>query len=332
MDSQNSNYDSDQRSNDMKKYLLIGFLAFALVGSLGYNWYLINKNTEEISSLKNSTESKLNSIETQKLNLAQELESLKVEYDSIQTLVVEKNDNLNEKENYIQQKQEEIERLINESGGNQEDIDRLNSLIADLKKETESYKTEIAKLKNENKTLRDENTDVTSKNERLSTNLDSVQTSSQEKDIRISEKDEKINIGSTLNASNFTIKGIKLKSSGKEVETSKAKRVDKIRVSFDLDENRISESGSKELFISVKTPDGEISTFKNGSNGILTLKTGEKVGYSDKIVVPYKQGTKVPVTFDWEGTNFEQGEYHFTVYQNNFKIGEGKTSLKSSWF
>ena len=55
MDSQNSNYDSDQRSNDMKKYLLIGFLAFALVGSLGYNWYLINKNTEEISSLKLSS-------------------------------------------------------------------------------------------------------------------------------------------------------------------------------------------------------------------------------------------------------------------------------------
>ncbi len=56
----------------------------------------------------------------------------------------------------------------------------------------------------------------------------------------IKHKEWLIDIGSTLHASNFTIVGVKEKSSGKEKETSTAKRVDKLRISFDLDEILLS--------------------------------------------------------------------------------------------
>ena len=75
------------------------------------------------------------------------------------------------------------------------------------------------------------------------------------------EKDDlnaTIQKGSILSCFNVVAKGVKFKSGGKkESETSKASRVQKIKVSFSLGENKIAKAGEKNVFIRIVTPDGK---------------------------------------------------------------------------
>ncbi len=65
-----------------------------------------------------------------------------------------------------------------------------------------------------------------------------------------------VDVGSTFSASNIQITPVNEKKNGKEKTTSTAKRVDKLVVSFDV-ENRIAKSGPADMYIMVTAPDGK---------------------------------------------------------------------------
>ena len=163
---------------------------------------------------------------------------------------------------------------------------------------------------------------LTTENKTLSTNL--AVTESAKK-----EAEDKVDVGSTLNASSFSIKAINEKSSGKERETASSKKADKLRIAFNLDANRISASGTKQLFIVAKDPSG--NTIKEqalGSSSITTRQDGQ-VAYTTRLDVDYKQGETKYVSFDLrQGDKYAKGSYLILVYQNGFKIGEGQAVLK----
>src|SRR5947199_103947 len=74
---------------------------------------------------------------------------------------------------------------------------------------------------------------------------------------------------------------------GKEKTTTTAKRVDVFRVSFELDQNRISPTGSKDLYVCVYGPDGKPITMpSNGSGTFQSRDEGEKV-FTQKVNVEY---------------------------------------------
>ncbi|EEF23750.1 conserved hypothetical protein, partial [Ricinus communis] len=144
-----------------------------------------------------------------------------------------------------------------------------------------------------------------------------------------SEKDKLADLGSTLHASNINITAIDVKGSGKEKVTTTAKRADLLRISFDLDENRVAPSGTKELYVCITGPDGKpISIPAYGSGTFTTRDEGEKV-FTNKITTNYEQGKRSPVSFDWKQDNhYQTGDYKIEIYQNGFKIGEGTKTLK----
>ena len=111
----------------------------------------------------------------------------------------------------------------------------------------------------------------------------------------------------------------------KEKETTTAKRADFFRLSFVLDENRVSTSGKKMIFITIKNPDGTTSQ----SVGTMNLREGGTVDYTNKLEVNYEQGKTTPVSFDWKpGTEFVPGDYKIEIYNNGYKIGESIKTLK----
>jgi len=75
------------------------------------------------------------------------------------------------------------------------------------------------------------------------------------------EKDElkaTIEKGSILTCFNIKAIAVKLKSGGKkESVVDKAKRADKIKVSFTLSENKIAKPGEKTVYVRIITPDGK---------------------------------------------------------------------------
>ncbi|HEY5407552.1 MAG TPA: hypothetical protein VIJ92_10695, partial [Ginsengibacter sp.] len=145
----------------------------------------------------------------------------------------------------------------------------------------------------------------------------------------IKQKENVIDIGSTLHASNFNIIGLKEKSSGKEKETTTAKRVDKLRISFDIDENRITQNGPKDIYVCITSPDGNPVTVDALGSGKFKIRDGSEIPYTKKVQINYVQGQKQPVTVEWtQNSDFQTGNYKIEIYNNGFKIGEGVRSFK----
>ena len=143
-----------------------------------------------------------------------------------------------------------------------------------------------------------------------------------------SEKEElakTVDVASTFTASNIQITPVREKRNGKEKVTTTAKRVDKLLVSFDI-ENRVAKSGPADIYIIVTSPDGQVITDSTG--GTLTTRTDGDKKYTFKTTIDYQQGTRKNIQLPLRESHFQTGDYKIEVYQNGFKIAEGVRSLK----
>src|SRR5690606_25909164 len=146
---------------------------------------------------------------------------------------------------------------------NKKDISE--SELKQAKRMIAALNADIARFKQEINVLQQKNDSLLTVNENLNTEKNSIS------EELVSEKEKaqetENSIRSTFSVSNYKNTGIRVKSSGKEVETDKAKRIDKLRVSFDLDPNEWAETGEKEVFIAIYKPDGTLGKFKDSSPG-----------------------------------------------------------------
>ena len=111
------------------------------------------------------------------------------------------------------------------------------------------------------------------------------------------------------------------------METTTAKKVDKLVVSFNV-ENRIAKSGPTDMYVIVTGPDGKVINDPNLGSSTLTTRTDGDKPYTFKTTVEYEQGTRKTVSVPLRQNNFQTGDYRIEVYQNGFKIPEGVRTLK----
>jgi regulator of replication initiation timing len=194
-------------------------------------------------------------------------------------------------------------------------------LIAELNDKISNLEAEVARLTTENQTLTTEKTTLTQEKETLTTDLQNTTTAKV-------ELEKKVDIASTLNASNIAITPINERSGGKEKVTTTAKRVDKLVIAFDVD-NRIAQTGATEVFVSITGPDGKPVTVEAlGSGTFTTRDEGEKF-FTTKVPVEFEMGKRKHVEFAWkQNSAFKTGSYKIEVYHNGFKIGEATRDLK----
>ena len=302
---------------DWRFFLTIG-LVIALLGTWGY--IIWDKSRQKESDQQKDT--MYSSVSTEKDNLKIQLDEATMRYDELKTDNVKKDSAITAKDREIAEKKKKIQAILSKSNATSEELAQAKSLIASLNTDIASYKTQIETLKGENLVLTKEKEQVTQERNIVQTKYDSA------KNV-IKSKEDVIDVGSTLHASGFNIAGIDEKKGGGEKETTKAKKVDKLRISFNLDENRIAQSGQKDLFVCITGPDGNaIAVEALGSGTFTTREDGQKI-FTQKVQISYTQGQKQTVSFDWkQGTNFTVGNYKIEVYHNGFKIGEGIAVLK----
>ncbi len=171
--------------------------------------------------------------------------------------------------------QKDFETLQTNDKGLQAEIDAKKLEIAQLLEDAEKHKGDayvISKLKKESETLRQImrgyvhtidslgtlNKTLIVEKDNVIKQLDSEKTKTTGLNKEKEDLQATIQKGSILSCFNVIAKGVKFKSGGKkEVETSKASRTEKIKVSFTLGENKIAKSGEKTVFIRIVTPDGK---------------------------------------------------------------------------
>jgi len=305
-------------SNNKVRSILMAVLVVALLGTWGYIIWDKNQQKEKDTTQQNL----IASTSTQRDELQKELEDATMRYDMLKTSNSKKDSTITAKDREIIEKKAQILSLLSKTNATEKDLKEARGLISSLKGDIEGYRQQIEVLKGENLQLTTEKAAVTEERNKARQDFDSAQNV-------IKGKEDIINVGSTLHASNFNIVGINEKRSGKEKETTTAKRVDKLRISFDLDENLIAQSGKKDIYICITAPDGTPVAVEALGSGKFTTREGQEKIYTQKIEVNYTQNKRQNISFDWkQNSSFSTGNYKIEVYNNGFKVGEANRPLK----
>lgn len=302
--------------NRGNRNLLIGILAAALLGTWGYLLWDKNNSGEKMQIAQVQSESFLS-----------QRDSLKLLYDDAEMRldsITGANNNLQGDKSNLQKdidaKKAEIRSILNKKNATDAELKRAKTLISELNDKISGLEAEVAKLNGENQVLTANNSQLTSEKQVLEQNL---QTSTTEKE----ELAQTVDVGSTFSASNIQITPVNEKRNGKEKTTTTAKRVDKLVVSFDV-ENRIAKSGPADMYIMVTAPDGKVVTDPALGSATLTTRTDGDKAYTAKVPIEYEQGSKKAMQFPIRQSDFQKGNYKIEIYHNGFKIGEGVRTLK----
>jgi uncharacterized small protein (DUF1192 family) len=307
---------ANQPNNNNTRNILIGLLAAGLLGTWGYVLYDKNK-TQEVIQVKSAevttAATARDSVQTIYNDALSRLDSLVGSNNSL-------TGQLTDRQTEIVRLKNEINKIVNNRNASSADLKRARTLIATLNGKISGLEAEVARLMGENQQLATTNTVLSNEKVRLTTDL---QTTTQQKE----ELSQKVDVGSTFAVSNFTIRGIDEKKNGKEKETDRAKKVNKLIVTFDI-ENRITQSGPSDLYVIVSGPDGQvINNASMGSGTVSTRNDGDRT-FTSKVSTEYEQGTHKTISVPLRQDKFQTGDYKIEVYHNGFKIAEGVRNLR----
>lgn len=302
--------------NRAGKNLLIGLLAAGLLGTWGYLLWDKNKTGEKLQLTQTQSESYMSARDSLKLMY----DEAEARLDSITGANNSLQGEKSELQKQIESNKAEIRRILNDRNATRADLARAQKMISNLNGQIASLEAEVTRLMGENQELAANNVQLSTEKQVLEQNL---QTTLTERD----DLSQTVDVGSTFSASGISITPVNEKKSGKEKATANAKKVDKLVVSFDV-ENRIARSGPADMYIIVTAPDGKVISDPAMGSGTLTTRTDGDKSFTSKVPIEYEQGTRKSIQFPIRQSDFQTGDYRIEIYHNGFKIGEGVSTLK----
>ncbi|HEV8080532.1 MAG TPA: hypothetical protein VGP43_07465 [Chitinophagaceae bacterium] len=309
----------EQRPSPPKKNyqtILLGGLLIALLGTWGYIIWDKNKTNQKTQELT----TQLTTSDSVKNELQSEFNDATMRLDMLKTSNAKADSLIQSKDRDVEDLKTQIRNILSDADATEAQLSTARKMITQLKDNIDVYTAEIEKLKGEKVKLTEEKRIVTEERDVVTKNFDSAKTV-------IKEKEDVINVGSTLLAFNFNIVGLKERGD-KEKETTTAKRVDKLRITFDM-ENRIAASGAKDIFVAITAPDGTPVAVEALGSGKFVTRDGVEKLFTKKVQIKYNQGEKQTITVEWkQNSEFQTGSYKIEVYNNGFKVGEGIRNFK----
>ena len=211
--------------------------------------------------------------------------------------------------------------------------------IEGLLKKVKDKDWSIHKLKKEASTLRDimkgyvvtidslntMNQELLAANENLSGRIQDVEAQKADLENRQNTMETIIEEGQILKANLITSEGIRLRSSGKQVDTQRASKTEMIKTCFTLYENRIAKPGDKNLYVRIIGPDAQV--LADGDNVSMEF-AGEMSRYSVKRTIDYNNAEMDVCVFYNVADELEAGDYKVFIYEGSVAIGQTDLSLK----
>lgn len=316
-----SNYPSatSQQQEPKKDFrgLIIGLLAIGLLGTWGY--LLWNNNKQEQTHIADQTT--IAKVTDEKSDIQRNFDESLARLDSITGVNNSLEGKLTSSNSEISKLKGEIRGILNKKNATAAELARAKDLIGQLNGKIAGLEQEVARLTNENQQLSTDLTSEKAKSTQLTSDLGTTTVAKQ-------ELEKKVDVASTLNASNISLTPIDEKKSGKEKVTTTAKRVDKLSIAFDV-ENRIAQAGNTNVYVCITTPDGKPVVADNLGSGTFTTREEGDKSFSFKMPVNYETGKKSHVEYPWkQGGDFQRGNYKIEIYHNGYKIGEATRELK----
>ena len=288
----------EHKSNNSGLKAAVVVLALLLLGSIAYIYKLSTDNKETVNALT-----------TEKETLAEELKAKIAEYD----VMIADNTALKEE---LQSEQAKMVELL-------EQVEKSKGDAAAMAKYKASYfklKGEMDNLIAENKLLKEENVTLTSSLDSTKVVLDDAKKFNDTLLVQNEGLTKTVEKGSKLAVLNLKVLAVKERSSGKQIETDKAGRADKLKVSFLIAENQIAKTGNREYYVQIIDSKNNILGEKK------TIPAGDKtLTYSFISTVKYENKT-VQVNEEVSGKDFAAGTYFVNVFDKNMEL-VSKTSF-----
>lgn len=186
-----------------------------------------------------------------------------------------------------------------------------------LKGEVAKYAEEVGNLRNRNTVLRTERDQL---REQVSNSADQLATLEEEN----TDLEAKVRLASALKVSDIQIVGIRERSNGKGSQESRARRIDKLEVNFNIVDNPLAEPGTHEVYMRVIDPNGNLRMRDNG----LFEVDGNQIQYSYKTNIEFSNDGK-SYRIDWiDPKGFQRGTYTILLYADNTVMGQSSIVLK----
>jgi hypothetical protein len=212
--------------------------------------------------------------------------------------------------------------------------------VEDLLRQVKDKNWSIAKLKKETGTLRDImqgyvftidsvntlNLNLMAERDALTQTLDVVQGENKTLEERQATMEGMIATGQILQTAAVSMAAIRLRSNGKQIETTRASKAEMIKTCFTLLENRIAEQGNKDLYLRIIAPDGKVLAAKTGESE--SEFDGEMQGYSVSRQIDYNKNDMDVCIFYTVQNELAEGDYNIFIYQDGNKIASSILSLK----
>jgi peptidoglycan hydrolase CwlO-like protein len=295
---------------------IIGILAVALIG---IGWYAIVENNKNNDVIKQQ-QGQITKVTDDKSDIQKSFDASLVRLDSMTSVKTGLETKLTASNSEIAKDKAQIRSILNKKNLTAAELNKARGLIAQLNDKITTMEQDIARLTKDNESLTQDKEALVQDTAKL--NQDVATTTATNEDLS-----KKVDVASTLNASNIAITPVKVKSDGEQKVTTTAKHVDKMMISFDV-ANRIAEPGQTDVYVCVIGPDGKPVTDAAGAGTFTTRDNGDQ-SYSAKVPVAVDPSKTKNVEFGFTPTNhFVEGTYTIQLYQNGFKIGEASRELK----
>jgi len=307
--------------------ILIGLLLL-INGVLFFN----NSRTKQQAE---KTNVELEQIKQEQTDLLEVYKSVQEQLESTRDSLIVKDSLAIRMEEEIQSQEDRIGSLLRKQNITKADLESARIMIQNLRDSANNYQRQIEQLKlanielsNENEQLHNEVTTKQQENQQLSDQnnmlVDETNRLGEERD----QLQATVNRAAVLQSGMIAATGVRYKKGTKEVETTKAKRAEKIRLCFDLMDNPVAKVGNQEIMMRITDPTGTVLSVKDMGSGVFTnADNGQISKYTSKALVNYT-GEKGNYCMYWQQDNgFMQGNYEAEIYNQGYKIGERGFSL-----
>lgn len=181
---------------------------------------------------------------------------------------------------------------------------------------------EIAQLKADNEALYTETTTLKERQNKLTDTITTIARTNQ-------ELSEKVAVASRLQAENIRVGVVNSRNKEKDDDDNefKAKRVDKVKVTFNLARNDVSPKETKQIIMRMIEPDGA-ALYNLSTGGGTFMIDGSEAFYTAKQDIVY-DNTRQPVQFLYaKGAPYKTGLHTVELYEGGVMIGKTTFTLK----
>ncbi|NBB18738.1 hypothetical protein GVN20_05155 [Runella sp. CRIBMP] len=318
-------YNQGQKK-DRKSLLLAALAILALLNVvLIYFFYKEReKNKEQETVIAAKTEEvvaakmKLDSISAQLDAKIAEIQQLGGQVDSLVSLK--------------QQLEKDKAALRNASSAASVDISKYKQKIANYEAILVQKDSDIAKLKEELGIVTAQNQELSSKVTGLEGEKATLQRTFEDSVGQLSNKNrelaEKVTIASALKAEKIAVNAVSSKGKERDGGAYRAKRIDKLKVDFDLAANPISPNGEREVYLRILDPEGAVMADMATGSGTFVY-SGRETVYTAKQTLNYSnEGSQGSIIYSRGGIPLKKGEHIIELYCQGFRIGSTTFKVK----